>query len=262
LSKDWEVAKVFELAGKFTILAAVLVWFWESDQRELARQEATKSKHYRAWQIINLAKDSAGDAGRRDAIIDLNRDRVSLSGAPLANISLDDLNLSQADLNKSILQNSSFERACLKEARLSKTNLNGASFAYASLENADLTGSTLVGADLTSSILDSAILNRANLSGSNLSRASLRGAILHGVSLSGANLKEADLSGAEIDDVSMLQGTELCRTKMPDGSIDSSSCPDEASEMMQEKGDSGYSCKSSELLSRGVLDWLGWRFGL
>jgi hypothetical protein len=75
--KDLAIFEVLEFAGRASVLIAVIWWFWEAGDRE-------KQKHYRAWELINSARGSTGDGGRRDALQDLNEDHVSLAAAPLA----------------------------------------------------------------------------------------------------------------------------------------------------------------------------------
>ena len=66
---------LLELAGRCTVLVVAIFWVLEADNR-------AKERHYRAWDLINSARGSTGDGGRRDALQDLNKDRVSLSGGP------------------------------------------------------------------------------------------------------------------------------------------------------------------------------------
>jgi hypothetical protein len=47
--------KVLETLGKLSILFAVIFWIKEIPQRKQAADDATKSKHYVAWQTINSA---------------------------------------------------------------------------------------------------------------------------------------------------------------------------------------------------------------
>jgi hypothetical protein len=67
---------LLELAGKCTVLVVAIFWVLEADSR-------AKERHYRAWDLINAARGSSGDGGRKDALQDLNKDRVSLAAAPL-----------------------------------------------------------------------------------------------------------------------------------------------------------------------------------
>lgn len=60
---------LLELAGRATILVAIALWF-------LGAGDRAKERHYRAWDLINSARGSTGDGGRRDALQDLNTDGV------------------------------------------------------------------------------------------------------------------------------------------------------------------------------------------
>src|SRR5215218_6491282 len=61
-SRDWDIVKVLDLAGKFAVVVAVFFYFSEAGDRQ-------KAKHYRAWELINSARGSTGDGGRRDALV-------------------------------------------------------------------------------------------------------------------------------------------------------------------------------------------------
>ena len=90
--KELALLEVLEYAGRLTpVLMVLITWFLEADER---RQE----RHYRAWELINSARGSTGDGGRRSALQELNRDRVDLSGAPLNNAWLVALELPQGKL--------------------------------------------------------------------------------------------------------------------------------------------------------------------
>jgi hypothetical protein len=182
--KGLAVFEVLEFAGRASVLIAVILWFWEADDRK-------KQSHYRAWELINSARGSTGDGGRRDALQDLNNDKVNLSAAPL-------------------------DKAYLAEARLQKATLVGADLAEAYLLRADLVGANLTNADLT----------RAGLSRAILSGAKLFGAILSGANLTNTDLTGADLTGADLSGA-ILVATIFCRTVMPDGTVNNRDCPPE-----------------------------------
>lgn len=139
------------VTGVGTILFGVVSWHLEADDR-------VKERHYRAWELINSARGSTGDGGRRDALRDLNEDRVNLSAAPLANAYLFEVQLSNA--------------------RLPKANLTGANLVRANLSGADLTGADLQGADLYRADLTRADLEEANLNGASLYLTNLIEAVL------------------------------------------------------------------------------------
>ena len=71
-------------------------------------------------------------------------------------------------------------------------------------------------------------LTNANLEAMDLHGADLYYATLTGANLSKADLSQADLSGANLTGVDLreanLRGAILCKTTMPDGVIDNSSC--------------------------------------
>jgi uncharacterized protein YjbI with pentapeptide repeats len=247
--RNLAIFEVLEFAGRASVLIALIVWFSEAGDRE-------KQKHYRAWELINSARGSTGDGGRRDALQDLNEDGEPLIAAPLAKAYLLEVKLSKAKLNQ----------ADLSETNLSEANLSGADLRAANLSRADLPGADLSGADLRAANLSRADLSRANLSGAdlswagqsrndhllkrgsllrievtnlseaNLSGANLFGANLAGADLSGADLRVANLSWANLSEVHLhganlagakLKLTMFCRTIMPDGTVNNRDCPPE-----------------------------------
>src|SRR4051794_14247772 len=167
--RNLAIFEFLELAGRLSLIVALVLWFREAPDR-------AKQKHYRAWDLINSARGSTSDGGRRDALQDLSEDGVSLAGAPLAKAFLRQVNLPRADLSA----------ADLRKAHLSAADLRGA----------DPTGAYLSEAHLTGAHLSWANLSKADLTGADLSRADLTGA-----DLSRADLSKADLSGAQLDGV-------------------------------------------------------------
>src|SRR4051794_3115445 len=120
------IFEALELAGRLSLIVALVLWFREAPDR-------AKQKHYRAWDLINSARGSTGDGGRRDALRDLNEADVSLAGAPLA---------------KAFLARVNFPRADLTDADLTDADLAGANLAGADLKGAHLAGADLKGANL------------------------------------------------------------------------------------------------------------------
>jgi hypothetical protein len=179
---------LLELTGKLTIVVAIVVWFLEADQRARQAEEAIKARHYRAWELINAARGSTGDGGRRDALQDLNKDHVSLAGAPLERAYLNEVDLEGANLQGA--------------------NLQGASLAFANLHRANLQVATLISVNLQGAVLTFANLQGANLGGTNLEGADLFAVDLRGAFLWGArNLTQEQLYAAIGDD----------RTRLPAG---------------------------------------------
>jgi hypothetical protein len=171
---------LLELAGRFAIVVAVVVWFWEADDR-------AKQHHYRAWELINAARGSTSDGGRKDALQDLNNDSVSLAGASLEKAYLPGINLRLANLT------------CTK-LKWTMTYLEGALLQSADLRYTNLRDSNIVRANLQGAFLFSANLQRADLGGAVLQDANLQGADLRGA----LNLRQDQLNGAIGDDSTRL----------------------------------------------------------
>jgi hypothetical protein len=183
---------LLELAGRVTVLVAVIFWFLEAGDR-------AKERHYRAWDLINAARGSTGDGGRRDALQDLKNDHVSLAAAPLEKAWLPRVDLKGAHLAFANLQGASLVFANLQDAYLRGANLQGASLTFANLQGAwlgwanmkDADAANLQGADLRAANLQSAELRGADLQGANLQHANLQGANLQGADVGWANLQGA-----------------------------------------------------------------------
>jgi hypothetical protein len=147
---------LLELTGKLTIVVAIVVWFLEADQRARQAEEAIKARHYRAWELINAARGSTGDGGRRDALQDLTKDRVSLAAAPLEQAHLPDI-----DLQGAILPGANLQGAWLVGAKLQGAYLVGAKLQGAHLQSANLQGAHLGDANLQDAIIGQAQLDAA-----------------------------------------------------------------------------------------------------
>ena len=79
-------------------------------------------------------------------------------------------------------------------------------------------------ASLQNSNLENSVLRGANLEGANLNGANLRGSDLNGANLKGANLSGANLLDADILWIQHNNKTIMCKTTMPDGTINTD-CP-------------------------------------
>jgi hypothetical protein len=119
---------------------------------------ARKDANYQAWQVINSAQGKGGSGGRIDALADLVRNDVSLSG-----INLDGAWLESIDLRGAALQTASFETTNLQSARFDGARLDGASFRGATLVAVSFVGTSLKGADFAG-----ARLSAANFAGADL----------------------------------------------------------------------------------------------
>ncbi|MGT2501223.1 pentapeptide repeat-containing protein [Bradyrhizobium guangxiense] len=96
-----------EYLGKLAVVLGVLGFISE-------RPERAKQRYYQAWQLINAAKQSLGDAGRRVAIRDLIDDHVEMRGIELNNSGFEGM-----DFRSAIMPNADFTQARLKDANFS-----------------------------------------------------------------------------------------------------------------------------------------------
>lgn len=233
--KGLAIFEVLEFAGRASVLIALIVWISEAGDRE-------KQKHYRAWELINSARKSTGDGGRRDALQDLHEDGIDLSAAPLADaylrkVQLPNAALTGANLSGASLENADLRKADLRSAKLSGAHLNETYLDEADLRWSDLRGAYLIKANLSGTRLDEADLRGADLSKANLSKTHLDRANLHWANLSDtlldgtdlyqANLSEANLDGADLANIRNLDNATFCKTIMPDGTVNNRDCPPE-----------------------------------
>jgi hypothetical protein len=123
-----------------------------------------------------------------------------------------------ADLHGVDFHSANLFSANLSDANLSGALLFGAYLARANLSNANVSNANLFGADLSRTDLSGADLTGADLSRVKLSTTNLSGAVLVR-----ANLYYADLTGADLSRTN-ISGARLCRTTMPNGSINDSGC--------------------------------------
>jgi hypothetical protein len=124
----------------------------------------------------------------------------------------------------------------------------GAVLPRAELRKADLRNSDMRGANFRAADLRQADFRNANISG-----ADFRNADLSGADLRGANLFKTDLTGVK------LQSVKLCKTTMPDGSMDSTGCggPYESAQPRPIQ-----SAKDKKTQSRPGFSLLGFRINL
>ena len=219
-----ELARIlFDNAEPIAIASAAAVFLLEIPDRQKAEQ-------YGAWQVINSAMGQTGSGGRIQALEDLNREGVDLTGVAVPEAELSGINLRfarlpganfyktklhTADLTKASLMWANLGEAGLYQAKLMGANLTGINLCGANLMQSNLSESYLGGADLREACLYKAKLIRANFNGANLrestlagadlkeadlSRANLSGARLTSTNLSGANLSKANLSNIIWDD--------------------------------------------------------------
>jgi hypothetical protein len=181
----WAFLEVLEYLGIFSVLIAIIFYFSEAGDRK-------KQKHYQAWQVINSAQGKGGSGGRKEALHELNMDRVPLvgvdaslaflQGVQLPKADLLRCDLHAADLRESNLESSNLAYANLNSANFRRAHLNGSNLEQADLEDADLMYADLRGADLTGATLLNADLRNADLKGIIWSKIkSIENANIHGV---------------------------------------------------------------------------------
>lgn len=200
----WSLLRLLDHVAKLSILAAVVSYAVGAPDRR-------RERHYQAWNVINAAQGKGGNGGRMDALQDLAKDRVSLSGVNAAhaylsgvrlpNAKLTNANLDSAELYAAELTGASLEQITARGANLMNARLRGANLLKADLRNADLSYADLENANLSDADLRGAILWGANLRGADLSLADLRGAFLRDANLRNIDLHQADLRGAQMKDV-------------------------------------------------------------
>ena len=193
LLSNWSFLEVLEYLGSFSILIGVIFWFAESGDR-------IQQRHYQAWQVINTAQGKGGSGGRIEALEELNRDHVPLTGVDVSSAFLQALHLPHAHLM----------RANFSAADLRDYDLSGADLAWADLRSANLRN-----AKLERVLLDHADLRDADLSGANLANATLDAA-----DLSNADLQNADLNGIAWQHIAAVLNANIAGVKNPpDGFI-------------------------------------------
>lgn len=103
---------------------------------------------------------------------------------------------------------------------LSYTDLSGKNV---NLTGADLSGANLQQTDFSKARLVASIFSEANLEGANLTGVDLTGVELQKANLTRANLK--DTTGIDLESLKKANAI-LCKTTLPDGTIESSGCTD------------------------------------
>jgi len=217
LLKRWAFLDILGHVGRLTILVGVIFYIKgcperrmqsenlqmqvENLRQQLANQQ--KTKHYQAWQVINLAQGKPGSGGRMDALQDLNKDKISLSGVDVSQAYLPTVDLEGAYLPKANLSGSNLFASNLSHAVLQEADLSGADVSEANLSGAKLSEVNLSGANLSHTNLFEAGLFDANLFDADVHDANLARAKLVRTNLSHANLFRANLNDANVSDANL-----------------------------------------------------------
>ena len=188
---NWALLEVLEYLSTFSVLIAVIFYFAESGDR-------TRQRHYAAWAVINSAQGKGGSGGRIEALEELNRDRVPLTGLDASMAFLQGVQLSNAMLSRCSFQSADLRQSILHASDMAFCNLRSANFRNADLDHTQLADADLTEADLTG----------ANLTSANLDR----------VDLSSADLRNTDLSGVQWKQIASLRQANIFGIKnAPDG---------------------------------------------
>jgi len=165
---NWALLEVVEYLGTFSLIIAVVLYFAESGDR-------TRQRHYAAWAVINSAQGKGGSGGRIEALAELNRDHVALTGLDASTAFLQGVRLPNAALSRCSFEATDLRQSVLGGANLSFCDLRSANFRNADLDHAQLADTDLTEADLTGADLSSAILDRVDFSNADLRGANVRG---------------------------------------------------------------------------------------
>ncbi len=172
--------------ASISMLIAVIFYFADTGNR-------TMQRHYQAWQVINTAQGKGGSGGRIEALEQLAKDHVSLTGV---------------DVSSAFLRGVHLDHASLVRANFHTTDVRNGVFSSANLINANLTGTNLREADLSHAKLQEAEMNDIDLNGANLQNADLTGA-----NLTGADLRNADLKNVGWKDLVSVKGADISSVK-------------------------------------------------
>jgi uncharacterized protein YjbI with pentapeptide repeats len=239
------VVEIADKVGKLAIIVTIASYFWEAPDR-------AKSRHYQAWQLIDLARGGPGDGGRRSALEDLVRENVALTGVDLSRANLDGLDLRSAKMDEAIFNLSSLNGTkfqCRGALNMSfdlsrlynpcrHTELSGAVFKNARMTGTNFSGAAIYGATFEQDealsaqqayrgciIQESASFDRARLQGTSFTNCvivdtTFENAILLFVSFKGGSLSRLDFTEAILDDVNIDDGELLPATFSELASID------------------------------------------
>ena len=172
---NWALLEVLEYLGTFSMIVGVVLYFAETESR-------TRQRHYAAWTVINSAQGKGGSGGRIEALTELNRDHVALTGLDASTAFLQGVRLPNAMLSRCSFEAADLRQSVLRGADLSFCNLRSANFRNADLDRTQLADANLSEADLTDADLSLAQLERVDLSNADLRGANCRGMRWRGIS--------------------------------------------------------------------------------
>jgi hypothetical protein len=197
-----------EYIGKLGLLGALLLWFYPGcHQRKETADNTKKTKHYVAWQTLNSGIGKPGNGGRSDALMDLNRDGVSLVGVDLSGDAYfpKSLVLTNARISFATFRGSHFESPKFSQANLiSSTFASGwcyaGEFDGAALMRISASNFLFFGCEFRSNRFDGAQFTGCQFRYCNFAFAHLEGVKLSGIQFEGCNFAHAKLPAITVDD--------------------------------------------------------------
>jgi hypothetical protein len=185
-----------EYLGKLGLLFALIYWICEIPQRKQAAADLKKSRHYVAWQTINSAVGKPGNAGRSDALQELNDDHVELYGISLKG---------GAVIIGSRLKNARMAHADLSDGYYDNVKFSDAELYQTSWSNAWCSGCDFQDADFRSVTFSDVVFDGCNFAGANFDSSIWRDAKFYQCNFAFANLWSVRIMG----DVKALRGNLL-----------------------------------------------------
>jgi uncharacterized protein YjbI with pentapeptide repeats len=234
-SKRWAWVEVLEIAGKFTIVASLVVYLATTNERREAARDQKIAKQFAAWQMLAAAAGKKGDYGKAHAIALLNAegiplDPLDLSGSLTYNLELKTNELYEPDFRNGLLRNAKWERVSTTAA-----NFGTSVWAF----------STFVSCTNKSPLLHEAMFNKCTflsnefmypaLTGTTFVECDMRGTIFFARFLNETKFRDCDLSGAAFHQryymrtktptreewlPAQMRGCNLYGAEMPDGFLE------------------------------------------
>ncbi len=189
--------------------------FEESSEQDFATE---------AWELVKDSEDPA----LLEGFIAMFPDAPQLNLAKLKLMTL------KSSPSPELLLNNSPSGETAKKHLLETKECAGCNLDKVDLREVDLRGADMRNVSLTKAYLWKANLEGANLEGANLKYTNLELANLEGANLKNTNLENARLVETKLTRANLLNAnisniqtfkTEFCETKMPDGKIKNSYCP-------------------------------------
>src|ERR1017187_4247913 len=157
----WAFLEVLEYAGKLGILIAAIAYIYPGcSERKQAAEDSKKSRHYVAWQTLNSADGKPGNAGRLDALQDLNQDGVVLDGISLSGATI----IGPLMLTNGTMKRASFSRGYFDNVNFLRTVFDQSQWSYSSVQSCDF-GSC----DISDSVFTNVFFTLCNLDSADLS---------------------------------------------------------------------------------------------